>query len=198
MDITTHAEKSKERKQIMEKLANAIAPKLLSDGTQIEKKYNGYAFYTKNNDGKKDEIHLANLLRNKKIKVADLSKEWYGMRLHINTDFVSDTYIGKNREGAFIFIGEHVDSGSYSDARFRLLQRMYYALEDEIKKFSKENSKTLYVGGKVGYSLVLYIADNIDDPSLSETEKAARLNKINESLDKQKPHTPLIHYMRRV
>jgi len=196
MDITTPAEKSKERKQIMEKLANAIAPKLLSDGTQIEKKYNGYAFYTKNNDGKKDEIHLANLLRNKKIKVADLSKEWYGMRLHINTDFVSDTYIGKNREGAFIFIGEHVDSGSYSDARFRLLQRMYYALEDEIKKFSKENSKTLYVGGKVGYSLVLYIADNIDDPSLSETEKAARLNKINESLDKQKPHTPLIHSMR--
>jgi len=197
MDITTPAEKSKERKQIMKQLADAIAPKLLSDGTQIEKKYNGYAFYTKNNDGKKDEIHLANLLRNKKIKVAYLSKEWYGMRLDIKAGVVADAYIGKNREGAFIFPGEHVDSGSYSDARFRLLQRMYYALEDEIKKISKENSKTLYIGGKVGYSLVLYIADNID-PRLSETEKAARLNKINESLDKQKPHTPLIHYMRRV
>ena len=184
MDITTPAEKIQARHHIMEQVADTIAPKLLPGGTQIKKKYyNGYAFYTK-------------ILKNKKIKVADLSEEEYGMCLDIKAGVVAAAYIGENREGEFIFIGEHVDSGRYYDARFRLLQRMYYALEYEIEKFSKENSKTLYVGGKVGYDfLVLYIADDID-PHLSETEKAARLNKINESLEKHKLHAFLTHCMR--
>jgi len=186
MDITTPAEKSKEQNPIMEKLAYEIAPILLPNGTQIEKEGNGYTFYKKNNfpgpNGKKDEIHLANLLRNKKIKVADLSEEWYGMRLHIKAGVVADAYIGKNREGEFIFIGEHVTSGSYYDERFRLLQRMYYALEDAIEKISKENSKTLYIGANIhDPNLVIYMIDIID-PRLSETEQGARLNKIYKSL----------------
>jgi len=187
MDIATPAEKSKEQNPIMEKLVKAIAPLLLPDGgTQPEKKDNGngYAFYKKNNfpgpNGKKDEIRLANLLR--KDKVADLSEDWYGMCLYINTDFVVDTYIGENREGEFIFIGEHVTSGNYSDAWSRLLQWKYHTLEDEIKKISKENSKTLYIGANIDdHALVLYIIDIIDK-QLSETEQDALLNKIYNKL----------------
>ena len=147
MDITTPAEKSKEQNSIMEKLAYGIAHILLPDGTQVEKEDNGYAFYKKNNfpgpNGKEDEIRLANLLR--KDKVADLSEDGYGMYLYINAEVVTDAYIGKKREGEFIFIGEHVTSGNYDDERFRFLQRMSHALEDEIEKISEENSKTLYI-----------------------------------------------------
>ena len=194
MDITTPAEKSKEQNPIMEKLVYGIAPILLPEGTQVEKKGNGYTFYKKNNfpgpNGKKDEIHLANLLRNKKIKVADLSEikvadpseDWYGMCLDIKAGVVADAYIGKKREGEYIFIGEHVTSGNYDDERFRFLQRMSHALEDKIEKISKENSKTLYIGADIGNpDLVLYMIDIID-PRLSETEQDALLNKICNSL----------------
>ena len=179
MDITTPAEKSKEQNPIMEKLAYGIAPILLPDGTKVEKEGNGYAFYKKNKfpgpNGKEDEIRLANLLR--KDKVAYLSEEWYGIYLYINAEFVTDAYIGKYREGEFIFIGEHVTSGSYYDERFHFLRRMFHALEDKIEKISKENSKTLYIGANIGDpDLVLYMIDI--DQSLSKTEQDALLNKI--------------------
>jgi hypothetical protein len=177
MDITTPAEKSKERKQIMKQLADAIAPKLLpSGGTQPKEKDNGYAFYDGNKKMKLNPLIF--LLRND--KVADLSEEWYGMRLRINAEVVADAYIGKYWEGYFTFPGEREDFDTYYDARVHLLEKMYKAVEDEIKKISKKNSKSLDIVTDIAFgAIVLFIIDI--DPRLD----------VYESLKKQRKPNPL-------
>jgi len=159
MHIATDYELSKERHQLTEQITKAIAP-ILPDGTQIKKKYNGYAFYKENNDSnKKMKFNpLISLLRNDD-KVADLSEKRFFLRLRINTEVVDDT--------------SHVDSGSHSDARFRLLN----TLEGEIKKISKK-TRPLYISKHIGDRyLVLYIIDVID-PRLSETAQDVLLDYI--------------------
>jgi len=178
MHIATDYELSKERHQLTEQIAEAIAPKLLPDGTQIKKKYNGYAFYKENNDSnKKMKFNpLIFLLRNDD-KVADLSEKRFFLRLRINAEVVAHTSIGENMRE------KNVDSGSYSDVRSHLLRGKANTLEGEIKKISKKNPKTLYtrplyISKHIGDRyLVLYIIDVID-PRLSETAQDVLLDYI--------------------
>jgi len=179
MHIATDYELSKERHQLTEQITKAIAP-ILPDGTQIKKKirliYDGYTFYKENNDSNKKMKfnRLISLLRNDD-EVAYLSEKPYFLYLRINAEAVADAY--KNREGEFISPGEHIDSGSHSDARFRLLQLKANTLEREIKRFQKK-TRPLYISKHIGDRyLVLYIIDVIDS-RLSETAQDVLLDYI--------------------